>query len=82
MSTTVSLAIPREQIEALQAQAMMAEKDATQFSVRLSVIGGYLGVEQLHAIAALAERFGEGSVHLTTRQGVASVSVRRLIALD
>jgi dissimilatory sulfite reductase (desulfoviridin) alpha/beta subunit len=70
MSTTVSLAIPREQIEALQAQAMMAEKDATQFSVRLSVIGGYLGVEQLHAIAALAERFGEGSVHLTTRQGV------------
>jgi dissimilatory sulfite reductase (desulfoviridin) alpha/beta subunit len=66
----VSLAIPREQIEALKAQAMMAEKGGSQFSVRLSVTGGYLGAEPLHAIAALAERFGDGSVHLTTRQGV------------
>jgi dissimilatory sulfite reductase (desulfoviridin) alpha/beta subunit len=66
----MSLAVPREQIEAHKAQAMMAEKGTSQFSVRLSVTGGYLEAEQLHAIAALAERFGDGSVHLTTRQGV------------
>ncbi len=66
----MSDAIPREQIEKLKAQAMMAEKGLTRFSVRLGVTGGHLGAEQLHAIAILAERFGDGSVHLTTRQGV------------
>jgi dissimilatory sulfite reductase (desulfoviridin) alpha/beta subunit len=78
----MSLAVPRERIEAHKAQAMMAEKCMSQFSVRLSVTGGCLEAEQLRVIAALAERFGDGSVHLTTRQGVESVSVRRLIALD
>ena len=52
----MSLAVPREQIKAHKAQAMMAEKGTSQFSVRLSVTGGYLEAEQLHAIAALAER--------------------------
>jgi dissimilatory sulfite reductase (desulfoviridin) alpha/beta subunit len=46
---------------------MMVEKCMSQFSVRLSVTGGCLEAEKLHAIAALAERFGDGSVHLTTR---------------
>ena len=62
--------IAREQIESLKAQAMMAEKGATRFTVRLGVTGGHLKAEQLHAIATMAERFGDGSVHLTTRQGV------------
>ncbi len=63
----MSLAVPHERIEAHKAQAMMVEKCMSQFSVRLSVTGGCLEAEKLHAIAALAERFGDGSVHLTTR---------------
>ena len=35
-------AISREQIETLKAQAMIAEKGTTHFSIRLSVIGGRL----------------------------------------
>jgi dissimilatory sulfite reductase (desulfoviridin) alpha/beta subunit len=66
----MSTAIPREQIEALKAQAMMAEKGARRFTVRLGATGGHLGAEQLLAIAAQAKRFGDGSVHLTTRQGL------------
>ena len=63
-------AISREELQALKAQAMMAEKGGRRFSVRVSVTGGYVEAAQLQAIAALAERFGAGSVHLTTRQGV------------
>jgi dissimilatory sulfite reductase (desulfoviridin) alpha/beta subunit len=63
-------AIPREQIVSLKAQAMIAEKGASRFSVRLAVIGGHVEAGQLRTIATLAERFGDGSVHLTTRQGV------------
>jgi dissimilatory sulfite reductase (desulfoviridin) alpha/beta subunit len=62
--------IPREQIKALKAQAIMAEKGATRFSVRLSVTGGHLEAAELRTIAGLAEQFGDGTVHLTTRQGV------------
>jgi hypothetical protein len=38
----MSVAIPREQIETLKAQATMAERGATRFSVRLGVTGGCL----------------------------------------
>jgi dissimilatory sulfite reductase (desulfoviridin) alpha/beta subunit len=62
--------ISREELQSLKAQAMIAEKGGKRFSVRLSVIGGYLEAGQLQSIAILAQRFGAGSVHLTTRQGV------------
>jgi dissimilatory sulfite reductase (desulfoviridin) alpha/beta subunit len=59
-----------EELKSLKAQAMMAEKGKERFSVRLSVIGGRLEASQFQAIADLAQRFGDGSLHLTTRQGV------------
>jgi dissimilatory sulfite reductase (desulfoviridin) alpha/beta subunit len=62
--------ISPEELQSLKAQAMMAEKGKERFSVRLSVTGGRLETSQLHTIADLAERFGSGAVHLTTRQGV------------
>jgi dissimilatory sulfite reductase (desulfoviridin) alpha/beta subunit len=62
--------LSHDELQSLKAQAMMAEKGRQQFSVRLSVIGGHVKALQLQAIAQLAERFGDGSVHLTTRQGV------------
>ena len=62
--------ISPEELRSLKAQAMMAEKGKERFSVRLSVIGGGLEASQFQAIADLAQRFGDGSLHLTTRQGV------------
>ena len=62
--------ISPEELQSLKAQAMMAEKGKERFSVRLSVTGGHLEAWQFQAIADLARRFGDGSLHLTTRQGV------------
>jgi dissimilatory sulfite reductase (desulfoviridin) alpha/beta subunit len=62
--------ISPEELQSLKAQAMMAEKGKERFSVRLSVTGGHLETSQLQTIADLAQRFGSGTVHLTTRQGV------------
>jgi dissimilatory sulfite reductase (desulfoviridin) alpha/beta subunit len=59
-----------EELQALKAQAMIPEKGGEQFSIRLGVVGGHMDAAQLHAVASLAERFGDGSVHFTTRQGV------------
>jgi dissimilatory sulfite reductase (desulfoviridin) alpha/beta subunit len=62
--------ISEAEVRTLKAKAMIAEKGRATFSVRLGVVGGHLGAAQLRAIAELAERFGDGTVHLTTRQGV------------
>ena len=62
--------LSHDELQTLKGQAMMAEKDRQRFSVRLGVTGGHLTAGQLQAVARLAERFGDGSVHLTTRQGV------------
>jgi dissimilatory sulfite reductase (desulfoviridin) alpha/beta subunit len=62
--------LSREQLQALKAEAMIAEKGGERFSVRLGVVGGYLEATHLQAIARAAAQFGDGSVHLTTRQGI------------
>jgi dissimilatory sulfite reductase (desulfoviridin) alpha/beta subunit len=62
--------ISREEIQALKSQAMIAEKGGQRFSVRLGIVGGSMDAAQLQAIARLAEQFGDGSLHFTTRQGV------------
>jgi dissimilatory sulfite reductase (desulfoviridin) alpha/beta subunit len=49
---------------------MMRQAEAGLFSVRLHVVGGRLSTRQLQAIREAADRFGRGSVHLTSRQGV------------
>jgi dissimilatory sulfite reductase (desulfoviridin) alpha/beta subunit len=64
------ISISSEELRSLKAQAMMAEKGKERFSVRLSVTGGRLEGRQFQTIADLAQRFGDGSLHLTTRQGL------------
>lgn len=61
--------LSHEELQALKAQAIIPEKGGERFGVRLCVIGGYMKSAQLHVVASLAERFGDGSVHFTTRQG-------------
>jgi dissimilatory sulfite reductase (desulfoviridin) alpha/beta subunit len=60
----------REEVHSLKAQAMIAEKGGETFTVRPGVVGGRMDAAQLQAIAKAAERFGNGSLHLTTRQGI------------
>ncbi|MBR1810917.1 MAG: 4Fe-4S binding protein [Clostridia bacterium] len=55
---------------ALKAGGFMRQKQKNTFSLRLKVIGGTLTTEQLRTIQAVADRFGQGYVHLTSRQGV------------
>jgi dissimilatory sulfite reductase (desulfoviridin) alpha/beta subunit len=62
--------LSRELLQTLKAQAMIAEKGEERFTVRLSVVGGQLLAGHIQAIAQLAAQFGDGSVHLTTRQGL------------
>lgn len=55
---------------ALKAGGFMRQKQKNTFSLRLRVVGGTVTADQLKTIAAVAETYGEGYVHLTSRQGV------------
>ncbi|MHB8170137.1 MAG: 4Fe-4S dicluster domain-containing protein [Thermincolia bacterium] len=48
---------------------LLRQKQKDTFILRLRTLGGNLTGEQLRQIAGLAERYGKGYVHLTTRQG-------------
>ena len=48
----------------------MKQRQKDTFSLRLSVVGGQVTAEQLVAITEVANRFGKGYIHLTSRQGV------------
>ncbi|MDR3183392.1 MAG: hypothetical protein LBT89_10855 [Planctomycetaceae bacterium] len=61
--------ITPEEITALKASAIFAEKDKQHFSARFLVVGGLYSAEKLRTAAALAKRYGSGEVHFTTRQG-------------
>lgn len=49
---------------------MIQQKQPGKFAMRLRAVGGDLKVEQLKRIAEVAKKYGEGFVHLSTRQGV------------
>lgn len=54
----------------LKKGGFMRQKQKNNFSLRLRVVGGNLSAVQLAKIAEVAEKFGDGHVHLTSRQGV------------
>ncbi len=49
---------------------MMGQKQPGYYVLRLKAVAGDLTVSQLSCIAGVAEQYGRGSVHLSTRQGV------------
>lgn len=55
---------------ALKKGGFMRQKQKGYFSLRLQVVGGTLTAENLRKIQEVADRFGKGYVHLTSRQGV------------
>ncbi len=59
-----------EQIAALRVRGALIEKSKGFFIVRLGLVGGSCTPGLLRGAAELAERFGNGSIHLTTRQSI------------
>ena len=54
----------------LKKGGFMRQKQKDNFSLRLSVVGGQVSVDQLIAITEVAKKYGKGYIHLTSRQGV------------
>jgi dissimilatory sulfite reductase (desulfoviridin) alpha/beta subunit len=55
---------------ALKKGGFMRQKQKGNFSLRLRVVGGNLTAENLKAVAEVAEKYGDGHVHLTSRQSL------------
>lgn len=55
---------------ALKKGGFMRQKQKNNFSLRLRVVGGNVSAVQLAKIAEVAEKYGDGHVHLTSRQSV------------
>ncbi|GHU78771.1 hypothetical protein FACS1894191_0140 [Clostridia bacterium] len=56
--------------KALKSDGFMQQRQKDNFSLRLKVVGGNLTAGQLVTIAEIARKYGDGHVHLTSRQGV------------
>ena len=57
-------------LAALRKVGMIQQKQKDYFAMRLHVVGGDLTTAQMRKVAEVAERFGRGELHLSTRQGV------------
>jgi dissimilatory sulfite reductase (desulfoviridin) alpha/beta subunit len=55
---------------ALKKGGFMRQIQKDRFSLRLRVAGGQFGAAQLRKVSEVAERFGQGYVHFTSRQGL------------
>lgn len=57
-------------VKALKKGGFMRQSQKDYFSMRLRVAGGHLKSEQILKITEIAEKYGQGYIHLTARQGV------------
>jgi dissimilatory sulfite reductase (desulfoviridin) alpha/beta subunit len=57
-------------IAELKKGGFMKQIQRDYFAVRLRVAGGNLTLQQLETVQAVAKKYGQGYVHLTTRQGM------------
>lgn len=48
----------------------MRQKQKGYFSLRLAVVGGNLTAENIRTVSEVAEKYGHGYVHMTSRQGI------------
>lgn len=55
---------------ALKKGGFMRQKQKNCFSLRLRVVGGNVTASQLSKVAEVAEKYGNGYVHLTSRQSI------------
>ncbi len=55
---------------ALKAGGFMRQKQKGYGSLRLAVVGGNMTAEQFKTVSEVAEKYGKGYVHMTSRQGI------------
>lgn len=55
---------------ALKKGGFMRQKQKGFFSLRIQVVGGNLTAENIKTVAEVAEKYGKGYVHMTSRQGI------------
>ena len=51
----------------LKKGGFMRQKQKGYFSLRIQVVGGNLTAENIKAVAEVAEKYGKGYVHMTSR---------------
>ncbi|MHB1652892.1 MAG: 4Fe-4S binding protein [Desulfitobacteriaceae bacterium] len=56
--------------KALKAGGFMRQVQKDCFSMRIRSVGGQIGAEQLKKVYEIAQDYGQGYVHLTSRQGI------------
>lgn len=54
----------------LKKGGFMRQKQKGYFSLRLQVVGGNLTAENIKTVSEVAEKYGHGYVHMTSRQGI------------
>ena len=54
----------------LKKGGFMRQKQKGYFSLRLQVVGGNLPAENIKTVSEVAEKYGKGYVHMTSRQGI------------
>ena len=54
----------------LKKGGFMRQKQKGCFSLRIAVVGGNLTAENIKTVAEVAEKYGHGYVHMTSRQGI------------
>jgi dissimilatory sulfite reductase (desulfoviridin) alpha/beta subunit len=62
--------MPETDYAALKKGGFMRQVQKDTFSMRLKVVGGQMGTEQLEKISQVAKKYGKGYIHLTSRQGI------------
>lgn len=56
--------------DSLKTGGFMRQRQKDIFAFRLRIVGGRVEAPQLRALADAAEKYGDGHVHITTRQGI------------
>lgn len=59
-----------DKLSGLRDNGILVQKDKDHYIVKIAFTGGNATAEKLRSIAVLAEEFGTGEVHCTTRQGI------------
>lgn len=57
-------------LAALRKVGMIQQKQKEYFAMRLHAVAGSFTSEQMKKVAEVAERFGRGQLHISTRQGI------------
>ncbi len=57
-------------IDELKRVGIIAQKQKDTYLIRLRTIGGDMTAQELQTVASVSEKFGNGRVHLTTRQAL------------